>query len=117
MTVRVVNTGKKPFECMWDAKPVGPLNPGDVTEMPEWLATHAIRKSAFLDPVTGQQDFYLKIASEVDPKTFRYSCPMSKMGMCNATSFATLRELQEHISGHEAERAKKAASSRGDIKL
>jgi hypothetical protein len=117
MTVRVVNTGKKPFEFMWDGKMFPALNPGDVTEMPEWLANHAIKKSAFLDPNTGMQDTYLKIAAQVDPKSFRYSCPMSKMGLCDATSFASLRELQDHISVHEQERAKKSASSRADIKL
>jgi hypothetical protein len=116
MTVRVVNTGKKPFEFMYDGKMFPELRPGDVTEMPEWLASHAIRKSQFFNSDTGEMDFYLKVASEVDPKTFRYSCPMSRMGMCDSGSFATLKELQDHISGHEAERAKKAAP-RGDIKL
>jgi hypothetical protein len=111
MTVRVVNTGKKPFEFMWDGKMFPALKPGDVVEMEEWLASHAIRKSQFLNPDTGKMETCLKIASEVDPKTFRYACPMARMGLCNAESFSTLKDLQDHIAIHEQERAKKSARS------
>lgn len=55
--MRVINVSDKPYEWQWDGKVFGPLEPGEIRDVPDEVGSHGVNRSMILDEVgepTGQ---------------------------------------------------------------
>jgi hypothetical protein len=104
--LRIVNTGKEPYEWTFDGKIFGPLQPGEVKDYPFDVANHAITRSAVRDEIGNAIVYTVKTLGEVkqDPELFQrivtYSCPFVESEQCTAPPFRSLDALRAHMEKH-----------------
>lgn len=106
--MKIVNVGNVPYFWTYDGFNQGPLQPGEVVELDEPMALHAIKRSQILEPETGELLGYsVRDAADVDPGTFKIRCPFSVTENCKAQPFSTTVDLLAHIEKEHSQKPKR----------
>ena len=102
--MKIINTSDKPFRFTFDACNFGPYLPGQVVDLPEDVAAHAIRRSIVLDDAGDFVAYRMEPLSSVDPNRVKdialIECPFIALNQCNAASFKSADELKAHLESH-----------------
>ena len=98
---KIINTSNKPYEFTWDGGHYGPYMPGQIVELPDNVANHAIKRSVVLDDTGGVLDFQMQELSAVSREKVKeiamFECPFVASGMCNEPASKTSDELWAHL--------------------
>jgi hypothetical protein len=103
--VKIINKSDKPFDFTFDSGNYGPYLPGEVVDLPDEIAAHAVKRSEILDPDFGdtigfQMSYLSDLSQEEIRKHVLYPCPFIQSNQCNAKSFKTPDELRAHLETH-----------------
>ena len=106
--MKLINTSNKPYEFTWDGGHYGPYKPGQIVDLPDDMAHHALRKSAILEQqgemvgeVIGfQMEMLDGVSREKVKEIASFDCPYTNMGLCTARQFKTPAELKAHLLTH-----------------
>ena len=104
MSRRIINTSNEDYWFTYDGGNFGPLKPGQIAEYEDWVAHHAIKRAAILDPELGDPiGSKVQYLEDVDPATvlqlITFECPMAQLGQCKLR-FKTMTELTKHMATH-----------------
>ena len=109
-----MNVSKEPFEWTCDSRIYGPLQPGEMREVPDHVGAHGVNRSMILDDIgepTGQYRLKPVNAVQGSPefeRMVKYPC-----SMCQAGPFGK-SDLERHMmETHFAKPAVPATPSQG----
>jgi hypothetical protein len=105
-----MNTSNKKFEFTYDGGHYGPYIPGQIIDMPDGMAHHALRKSAILEqdqdaPNVGeiigyQMEPLENVAKDKVKELATYTCPFVASNLCDAKPFKAMNDLKAHLESH-----------------
>lgn len=104
--MKIINVSKTDYEWTYDGMNYGPMNPGDVWDVPDAVGHHAIKRSAVVDDEGQLEMFRVEALSKVqaDPEWLKsvatYPCPFEATGQCKATPFKDIELLKRHLDEH-----------------
>ena len=114
---KIINVSQEPYEFTFDGGHYGPMKPGEIMDLPDEIAAHAIRRSEAIDPdfgtVVGYRAEYLNdVARDKDriKQLATYPCPYAHTAQCSAEPFRKPEDLKAHMeSAHWGDPKKKSA--------
>jgi hypothetical protein len=102
---RIINTSSQPYEWTFDSANYGPIQPGEIVDLPQEIAAHAVKRSVVLDPDLGDEvsfrvAFLDSLDKEIVKKIASYNCPFAVTGQCHSKPFKTVDDLRLHLESH-----------------
>lgn len=110
--MKIVNTSDKEYEFTYDSMIFGPYAPGEIVDLPDDIARHAIRRSAVNDDAGQHVEYRVSPIGAVDRKRLRemavIPCPYADIEGCKAV-FKAKDDLRAHLETHWQAGAAQAA--------
>lgn len=113
--MKIINVSKTPCEWTYDGCNYGPLNPGQVIDVPDQVGRHAIKRSVVTDDEGNIEMFRIesleKVRADKDwlKSVATYPCPFEATGQCSAEPFKDVELLKRHLDEHFLRSTQKAA--------
>lgn len=102
--MKIINVDDKPFDWTFAGDQYGPIAPGQIMDLPDEVAMHAVRRSVVHDDVGEFVRHRVELLSSVDRDTIRRTalieCPYKLANQCDAAPFKSEAELKAHLEGH-----------------
>lgn len=99
-----MNLDSKPFDWTFNGEQWGPIAPGQVMDLPDEVAAHAIKRSILLDPNGDFERYRIDYLGNVPAERIKeiamYDCPYALTGQCTAKPFKTDSDLRAHLESN-----------------
>ncbi len=107
---KIINVSKEPYEWQFDGKIYGPIAPGEIVDMPDEIANHAVKRSVVLDhdpdsmtvgdPIDTKVKYLSELSKDQIKEITLYPCSLVQSGQCSVKPFKTMDELRKHMESH-----------------